>query len=145
MLLFRTVFTHGRDYVFQMMGGAFGSFQVFIFTPIVYAIFGWLLLSGVRRETEEVDLPVPRRIAGVLVMLFADALALVAMMLYETGQNETIVEGFQGRYLLPTLPALLLFLLFWRKPLQRQIREGVFSLVAAWLLYVSVIDYLCRI
>ena len=144
-LLFRTVLTHGRDYVFQMMGGAFGSFQVFIFTPIVYAIFAWLLISGIRRDAEEMDISVPCRIIGVVLMLFTDALALVAMMLYETGQNETIVEGFQGRYLLPTLPALLLFLLFWKKPVQKRIPEGAFPLVSAWLMYVSIIDYLCRI
>ncbi len=144
-MILRTVWTHGRDYVFQMMGGAFGSFQIFIYTPIVYAIFGWLLICSIRREDEVIKITLWRRILVALLLLFTDSLALIAMMLYETGQNDLIIEGFQGRYMLPTLPGIMLCLFFWKKPVAKRLPEGIYPLASAWLLYVAVIDYLCKI
>ncbi len=141
-LVMRTLLTYGRSYVFQMVGGVFGWYDIFLHTPIIYLIFLWLVVTSAKKE-EEPNMDIHKRVIGVLCCFCSAGLALAAMMIYETGQAATVIAGFQGRYLLPVLLVFISCVGMWRKPLlKKDWKEEHFTLVSAGLLYIALLDYL---
>ena len=141
-LFFRTLLHRGTNYIFQMMGGSFGWFQIYVWTPIVVLLFLLVLVSAIRRE-EEPSFSLKKRILILIPCVAIGLLIFAAMLIYETGQKASVIEGVQGRYFLPVLLPVLVSLGFWKKPiLPKEVKEEHFLLVAAGLLYITILDYL---
>ena len=141
-LFFRTLLHRGTNYIFQMMGGSFGWFQIYVWTPIVVLLFLLVLVSAIRREKEPC-FTLKKRILILIPCVAIGLLIFAAMLIYETGQKASVIEGVQGRYFLPVLLPVLVSLGFWKKPiLPKEVKEEHFLLVAAGLLYITILDYL---
>ncbi len=115
-MLWQTVISEGKSYVYQMFGGQLGALDVFPWKPGVYLYLILFLMSLIRREKEHRDIRIPRRIFIVLFCLVPDLIAVFAMLFYWTPYDSTLILGIQGRYFLPSLFVLSGALGYWRKP-----------------------------
>ena len=141
-LFFNTILHRGSAYIYQMIGGGFGWFQIFVNTGLVF-LFVLLLIGAAVRRKNEPTFGLKKRILVILPCIFMLILVFCAMMFYETGKNSLYIEGVQGRYFLPVLLPVLLGVGFWRKPvLPEKIREDHFLMISAAMLYIVLTNYL---
>ena len=102
-------------YVAQIGGTALGYNRIFI-TRYVYIFNILLLLLSLVRYKDEKDLfKVGNRILAFLTGLAPILITSLAMLLYWTLPTDTVIMGFQGRYVIPTLSIIMLSIGRWKK------------------------------
>ena len=99
----------------QLGGGVLGFYRIFITKIIVAFILLLLLLSMIRYREENYVFSVGNRIFAFLIGLAPVVITFLAMLLYWTFPWDTKVEGFQGRYIIPTLQIMMLSFGGWKK------------------------------
>ncbi|MCR4674761.1 MAG: DUF2142 domain-containing protein [Lachnospiraceae bacterium] len=141
-----TLTTRGSDYLYEMVGGKLGWLQVWLHPVLMKLIMLLLMLSCIRRP-EEKSLPIIKRILVTGCAFFAILLPMFAMLIFETEKTSVVIEGFQGRYMLPSVLPFCISVFFWKKPLlsTEKIKDVYFAVVAGILLYISYIDFLVKI
>ncbi len=104
-----TAFTSLGSYYQQMIGARLGSLNVYTpaLTMELFTIF--LLLSSIQEENDPV---VPKFIKKQALILGALTFAAISfiMLMQWTQEGSAVIEGVQGRYALPVLAMLLLYL-----------------------------------
>ena len=108
--LYVTLRGNMRFYITSMLGGSLGWLQANLIAPLWED--GWMLaalLFGLFRSKDDEGVldRVPRITLCLAAMLGAGAVILT-MWLSWTLQTDTVINGVQGRYMLPLLPALMM-------------------------------------
>lgn len=106
----RTLSTLGSYYLSTMVGSSLGWFQPEITAPvaITVSLIFVLAFASTCSDDDQIVLSNGVRIACVVIFIVG-LLAVMASMLFGwTFNNEPVVAGVQGRYLLPYLPMFLL-------------------------------------
>lgn len=108
-LVVNTLYQKADFYLFSMLGYSLGYFQPEVTLPqaclIPFLVFA--LFAVIRRE-DEPPLTVLLRFTMIVIFMSVLFLAMVSMLLANTEVGSSVIEGVQGRYLLPVLPLLLL-------------------------------------
>lgn len=99
----------------QLGGGVLGFYRIFMSTKIAGFNLVLLLLSMIRYNKEDDRFHVGNRIVSFLIGLAPVVITFTAMLLYWTYPWDTKVEGFQGRYIIPTLSIMMLSVGRWQK------------------------------
>lgn len=109
MVFCRTLDSLGDFYWETTLGYSLGWFQENLRMPIFYMIpylfFGFMCCIDSQDEDAFLNQPLPAFYIGAFVVAALGSIA--SMWLGWTFNNESIIQGVQGRYFLPVLPALL--------------------------------------
>lgn len=118
-LIGRTINKYGDRYLKETIGFVLGRYQMPIATKGLY-LFELLWIVGLFNiEGRDRDITVTNRIMMALMGLLLFLAALAAMTFFWTPASRDVIEGVQGRYLIPGfLPFILAFTI--RKPLVRK-------------------------
>lgn len=107
-VLLSTLFVNGEGYVLQMFGSYMGWLEVHVSVVFLlpYAII--LVLAAMRKESEVQQIGVGTKIYMWLIYIGICGLTAAAMLMFWTPNTSGVINGFQGRYLLPALPIALI-------------------------------------
>lgn len=109
-IMLNTVWYKADVYLSQMLGGSLGWLEIDIPFVFVLGFLFVLVYAAMRKENEQQLIRDGERVWMVLVFVGVSCLAIAAMLFYWTPNNAVVVEGFQGRYILPVLVLGLLAL-----------------------------------
>lgn len=146
-ILANTAIEKGGYYITTLLGGLLGWIDITISRKVMLLVALLLMLSLVRtKEDEAVFIKDPRCFGGgsrILLVVISGGICLfcvLSMLVYWTPMFSDVVEGAQGRYFLPVLPALLFGVGFWKKPVFRRSTD---RLIAAVMPLVDFAVMLC--
>ncbi|WP_303214199.1 DUF2142 domain-containing protein [uncultured Enorma sp.] len=134
LLFMRSLFVNGDFYLSTMMGGSLGWFQANIRAPyfFVYIYLVILLMAAQKTATDSFDFSPQFKVVAFVVFLCSLFGSMLSMYLGWTFTTESVIQGVQGRYLLPALSAGLL-VLRW-KPLSISVNSsGLLAMVTSVL------------
>lgn len=115
LIIYESLRQNLGHYIAQIGGTALGYNRIFV-TKIVYIFNLFLLLVSLFRYKEEKDsFALGNRILSFLIGFIPIMITALAMLLYWTLPTDTVIMGFQGRYIVPTLSILLLSVGRWRR------------------------------
>lgn len=130
-------------YIAQIGGTALGYNRIFI-TKMVYIVnLIFLLASLIRYNKEEDVFGFGNRILAFLIGIIPVLITVLAMLLYWTLPTDTVIMGFQGRYIIPTLSIIMLSLGRWKKIRIPDI-DNIFIMLMTFSSYaccISVLSY----
>ncbi len=111
----RTLAQQFPVYVKMMFGGSLGWLEYETDGVIILFLIVWTLLASLPvKETVDTTqnsvMPVRHRIAALVFCMLTVIGTLVVMFVWWTPLSSPVIEGVQGRYFLPILPAVLLAL-----------------------------------
>lgn len=107
-LLARTLLANGTWYFQSMIGSSLGWFQIPVNGLIVLAFVGLLLASFIKKAGEPKALRPLEKWYSFAIIGGTVILVMLLLMLDWTPIDSPIIEGVQGRYLIPVLPVLIL-------------------------------------
>lgn len=102
-LVLNTLWYRADMYLQGMLGGSLGWGDIEIPQVFYIAFLILLLYVSMRKENEKQLVKNGQRVWMVLVFVGTTFLAIFAMLLYWTPRTSPVVEGMQGRYMLPAL------------------------------------------
>ena len=111
-LLRDTFFSLGDNYIVTTLGGSLGNFTPILVSPwyVNVLLLGLLAMGMVPSRDDGVVMMLGTRLTlGVTFSLVLLA-SLLALLVTWTFTTDTAILGFQGRYVIPVLPCLLLAL-----------------------------------
>lgn len=112
LLYLRTFDTYGPFYLNTLVGGSLGWFQPEIQAPlyITFVLYALLIISGQRSRDDDFVIPSSHRLLFGGLALISWLIGMLSMLIAWTFTNENLIQGVQGRYLLPLLPLVVLAL-----------------------------------
>lgn len=117
----RTLDQYGTTWIFCMIGAMLSGLSLGIPQWIILALMVTIFLAiGTQRE----PLPASHRVYYILTVTLVTVLAMTSMFLGWTSDTWQVIEGVQGRYLLPVFPLLVVSLgdsLTLRKDIDREL------------------------
>lgn len=124
LLFMRSLIVNGDFYLSTMVGGSLGWFQANIRAPYffvsIYLVI--LLMAAQKTASDSFDFSPQFKVVALVVFLCALFGSMLSMYLGWTFTTESVIQGVQGRYLLPALSAGLL-VLRW-KPLSISVNSS---------------------
>ena len=112
-VFFGTIGKNILFYVRSMVGDRLGWYDIPVRTVVIIGFIIVLILAALS-EKEKVgknSIKVKDKVLMIVVFVLVSMAILLAMWLYFTPSNSSIIEGVSGRYFLPILPLLLLCLI----------------------------------
>lgn len=99
-------------YIYSMVGGSLGWFQPNLIAPFYFPLLLVivLLISAISQPQDKTNLTPALRVVCFAIFFAIGAGSAASMLLGHTFTTEIVIDGVQGRYLLPALPLLLLAL-----------------------------------
>ena len=97
-------------YVNTMLGSSLGWFQLSVPQYFYLPFAGMFLIGCMKKSTEPGQLPFAAKCWTFLMIVGSAMLVLASMFLSWTPISSNVIEGVQGRYFLPLLPATVLLL-----------------------------------
>ncbi len=140
-LLLNTLKYRVPEYAFHLGGGALGNFRIFLSNNVVIINLIILLCTVVRYDAEKEELGLAKRIVAFLFAMVPIAITFVAMMFYWTLPSDLVVEGFQGRYFIPTMLLVIVALFRWKKIKIPNI-DSIFVIASTFMMYTSCLNAL---
>lgn len=131
VLLGNTLRLHGLTYLEQFLGGmGWGETKM----PIWHIVSFGLVLVGVAACSHDKDIVVCRRQKAISLGIVVTNVVLIFTLLYVTwtSLDADVIQGFQGRYLIPISP--LLFLLFYNQKIKLKFKKFNYA-IACYLLF----------
>lgn len=111
-LAVRTIFLSGDGFLETMLGMQLGWLNVFVSRLAIYGLLAFMILAVLQTEDREeeagITVTLGQKLFYLAVACMSCAMVFGALFMSWTPQNATAIEGIQGRYFLPLLPALLL-------------------------------------
>ena len=109
-MFYNTLLHQTDEYHLTMIGGMLGNLDPMLNVPYVLVMFftAGLLLLAFRVPGESLTVTGGKRLWIFAVCAVCAAAALLSMLIACTPRTSMVIEGVQGRYFLPFLPALLL-------------------------------------
>lgn len=141
LVFLNTLAVYGDFYFFSMLTGPLGWFQTSLAVPGVLAVcfFTTLVFSMLSSVTDNAVPSGVQRLGLVLVFCVVAFGVILSMWLGWTFDNETVINGVQGRYFLPVLPLLLISL----RPKKIQYQGDVSGRVLVAMLFFSLMNIVC--
>ena len=127
----------------QIGGGVLGYYRIFMSKKVVLVNLFMLFLSMIRYNKEDDTFRVGNRVAAFLVASIPIIITYIAMMLYWTYPWEDSIQGFQGRYIIPSLAILMLAVGRWKK-LRIPNVDNLFAIImtiSSFLGCISILDF----
>lgn len=111
-LFYNTVAWQGENLYSGMLGESFGNRDAVLNTPyvVILLLTACLVILALKKPGEEIFIKVKDRLWIWFICLVIFAALLFSMLLAWTPKSSNMVQGVQGRYMLPLLPVLLLTL-----------------------------------
>ncbi len=112
LLFANTLLVNTSNYLPELVGGVPGWLEGRVALPMWASYFLVFLLfaSSVRAEDDDECLPVSQRIVCVLLFVITLLATMLALAIDWTLNTDTVIQGVQGRYLIPVIILLLLAL-----------------------------------
>lgn len=114
-LYFRTLMVNGDFYLTSLIGGSLGWFQANLRAPYFY-LFVYcvvMLIAAQKDSSDSNDFPPSLKYVCLVIICLCLFGCMLSMYLGWTFNTESIIQGVQGRYLLPVL-LLGLMVVRWR-------------------------------
>ena len=107
-MMYETLVHQGDEWALSMLGESLGTLDPVLSVPFFVLVFlaACLALLGIRRAGEALYLSGRQKAWIVFLALSCLAGLMTAMMVGWTPLSSRVIEGVQGRYLLPVLPFL---------------------------------------
>ncbi len=107
-MMYETLVHQGDEWALSMLGESLGNLDPVLSVPFFVLVFlaACLALLGIRRAGEALYLSGRQKAWIVFLALSCLAGLMTAMMVGWTPLSSRVIEGVQGRYLLPVLPFL---------------------------------------
>lgn len=140
-LLCNTFSVYGDFYLTSIIGGSLSAFQESIIAPnwVIVCYVVLLIASTIRSRSDDWIVSPVIRIGALSVSMLVWLAATLAMWLGWTHSGNPVIEGVQGRYILPVLPLLLLS---WRS--SKLYYEGDIYRIVFPLIIILNVYYLMR-
>lgn len=110
LMLMKTIFAMFDFYWISAIGGSLSRFQGSIAAPhylvVIYLVL--LFISTIPESSDDNKLTAATKTTGIICFLLSVLGSMVAMWIGWTFDNESIIQGVQGRYFLPLLPLFLI-------------------------------------
>ena len=112
VMYLRTFAVQGDFYLSTIVGGSLGWFQPDLAMPhyVVFGLLLMLLISALRSKDDGFPVPLAHRMIFLILPIACWLAVMMSMYIGWTFTTESVIQGVQGRYLLPVLPMLLLTL-----------------------------------
>lgn len=112
VMYLRTFAVQGDFYLSTVVGGSLGWFQPDLAMPhyVVFGLLLMLLVSALRSKDDDLSIPLSHRVMMFVLSAACWLAVMLSMYIGWTFTTESVIQGVQGRYLLPVLPMLLLAL-----------------------------------
>lgn len=107
-VVYGTIIGQGTYYLENMIGQYLGWLEITVPGYIIYGFVVVLVLSAIRKNTEENVFSAGQRLWIFIVIAGISALVGVALLFDWTPITSDYVYGIQGRYFLPMLPLLMI-------------------------------------
>ncbi len=109
-MFYNTLVHQTEEYHMTMIGSRLGNLDPVLNVPYpaVLAMSLGLLLLALRKPGEQIFITGAARVWIVFVCAVCGAALMLSMLIAWTPQTSTVIQGVQGRYFLPFLPALLM-------------------------------------
>lgn len=106
LLFARTTFINMGFYLRSMIGGSLGWFQDNLQAPsILILLYFCVLYASVQKDRDDsTNLSISTKLVFAAIFISCYIGAMLSMCLGWTFNTETVIQGMQGRYLLPVLP-----------------------------------------
>ena len=110
VMYLRTFASQGDFYLSTAVGGSLGWFQpdLAMRNYVVFALLIMVAISALRSKDDSVQVPASHRLACFGLSFACWVAVMTSMLVGWTFTSETIIQGVQGRYLIPVLPILLI-------------------------------------
>lgn len=105
-----TIFNKAEFYLKTLVGGSLGWFQIYVPLYCYLPFFFILGYCFMRRDNETAIINFNKKLFVLFIILVVSFLILLSMFIAWTPINSPVIEGVQGRYFLPLLPAVYLLL-----------------------------------
>lgn len=109
-LFFRTFEHELTNYLTGMVASPLGYLELWVPTLVAFAFIAILLVSIWSETENRMDIALKIRILSFLIAGVVAAMAFTAIICDCTPMNSQRIVGFQGRYLLPVLPLVIILL-----------------------------------
>lgn len=111
-LFYNTVAWQGESLYSGMLGESLGNRDAVLNTPyvVILLLTACLVILALKKPGEEIFIKVKERFWIWFICLVIFAALMFSMLLAWTPKSSNMVQGVQGRYMLPLLPVLLLTL-----------------------------------
>lgn len=107
MLIYNTVISYFGIYLDNMIGSSLGIFSIEVPTIFIRLLLIIGVVAFFKRSDDTVELSRQERILYLFVILFTVIFMHAGMLLGWTPKGSIRIEGVQGRYFLPILPAAI--------------------------------------
>lgn len=111
-LFYNTVVWQGESLYSGMLGESLGNRDAVLNTPyvVILLLTACLVILVLKKPGEEIFMKIKERLWIWFICLVIFAALMFSMLLAWTPKSSNMVQGVQGRYMLPLLPVLLLTL-----------------------------------
>lgn len=111
-LFYNTVAWQGESLYSGMLGESLGNRDAVLNTPyvVILLLTACLVILVLKKPGEEIFMKIKERLWIWFICLVIFAALMFSMLLAWTPKSSNMVQGVQGRYMLPLLPVLLLTL-----------------------------------
>lgn len=130
-ILFNTLVRRLPEYIYGMLGGSLGWLQYETDGVLVLFLLAWTALTALPVRTEgeasgadAAVMPAGHRAVGLAACILTLLATMLVMLMSWTPLGSSVVEGVQGRYLLPVLPLALAAFRSRRLVLERNV-DGI--------------------
>ncbi|HAQ63190.1 MAG TPA: hypothetical protein DCR23_01885 [Ruminococcaceae bacterium] len=109
LLVLRTLREYSSFYISSAMSNSLGSAQIST-SSVLTVIFCCLLLLGlvpVKNDADRIKVHEADKLLAGIIIIGTAALVMLSMFTSWTPSNFDLIQGVQGRYLLPVLPLLI--------------------------------------
>lgn len=137
-LLFRTFFGPNREFLWSSMVGRLGWLNV-VMHPSSYALAGAVVVVSLwMHDRAGAAANTGMRVLAIVFALGAAMLPVLPMYVYWTPPSALLIEGLQGRYFIPTIAFMLIWLGF-RGPLSLRASGALFMMGALLVIHIDAI------
>lgn len=138
----RTIENNASFYMETMIGAPLGWLEIPVPNIVITGFALLLFMSFIQMHSEKHKWKAAERVWMALLVLVSGFLICFALLIDWTSESAAVIDGVQGRYFLPLLPALLLAfqnqILVMKRSMDKVIVTGINVLQALTILQVVV-------
>lgn len=144
MTIFRTIDYFALSFISQMLGNDLGSFTVTVSNPLMIVMFVVLINLMKKDDSKKVLLSNSEKLYTYVIVIGVLILTFTALYLQWTKLYADVIDGVQGRYLLPLIPVLAMTAIS-RKSKTDNVTFGLLSLLLVYNIVAIISIYGCFI
>lgn len=142
-LFLSTLRTNLSEWPYQAVGSRLSGMTLEVTAWKISAYMGLLILASQCSEGNELTVRGTERAAFLGITVITVLLVMLTMLLNWTSQNETMIQGIQGRYFIPVMP--LLWMCLNNRVVRLNRNPERFLLICAVALHLAVLSGVMRL